>query len=362
MRIVVFCPSAVGDVVMASPLFRALRTEHPQARIAGIVRPAGAATLGGNPWFDTLHVYDPKAKRGGFAALKLIGALRRERYDLGLILPNSFRSALLIRAGGVKRRIGYDRYGRGFLLTDRLEPPRDQTGSLVPAPIVPYYLELAKRIGIRESSSRLELFTTPEDDAAADQAFRELDFDQDRRLVVINTGGAYGPAKDWPIPHFVALCRRMAVEMNMNVLVICGPGERESARSIAAGARHPQVKSLAERRLSIGLSKACVRRADLLISTDSGPRHFAPPFRVPVLTLFGPTHIAWTRTNSSNSQHIYHPVHCGPCQRPICPLGHHHCMTNLSPDEVYNAARRMLGDDSPLRSRDREPAAARDLH
>src|SRR5262249_340740 len=77
-------------------------------------------------------------------------------------------------------------------------------------------------------------------------------------------------------------------------------------------------------------------------TTDSGPRHFAAAFQTPVITLFGPTHIAWTRTYHPQALHLFHPVDCGPCQRPVCPEGHHRCMRELTPDQVYQAALRML--------------------
>jgi heptosyltransferase-2 len=85
-----------------------------------------------------------------------------------------------------------------------------------------------------------------------------------------------------------------------------------------------------------------VRRADLLVTTDSGPRHFAAAFDRPVVTLFGPTHIAWTETYHLRAVHLQKPVDCGPCQRRVCPLGHHRCMTELSPMEVHEAAARLL--------------------
>jgi heptosyltransferase-2 len=118
------------------------------------------------------------------------------------------------------------------------------------------------------------------------------------------------------------------------------------AREIVSFAAHPRVVSLAEQRLSLGLSKACVRRAALLITTDSGPRHFAAAFGTPVITLFGPTHVAWTRTYHPAALHVFQPVPCGPCQRPVCPEGHHRCMRELTPDQIMAAVHQLLGGTS----------------
>jgi heptosyltransferase-2 len=116
------------------------------------------------------------------------------------------------------------------------------------------------------------------------------------------------------------------------------------ARRITALARHPAVHSLADAPLSIGLTKACVRRADLLVTTDSGPRHFAAAFNRPVVTLFGPTHIAWTETNHPLAVHLQEKVDCGPCQLRTCPLDHR-CMNRLTPDKVYRAAIALLAEE-----------------
>jgi heptosyltransferase-2 len=342
MKVVVFCPNMIGDTVMATPAFRALRRGLPGATILGVIRPHVAPTLAGAPWFDELIPLDRKAADPRARTWPVLRRLRAERADLAVLFPNSFRSVVLALLAGIPRRIGYDRGGRGLLLTDRLRYPRAGNGRRLPAPIVESYVALARRLGCTIDSLRPQLFTTAADEAAADDAWRRLGLDRSERVVCLNTGGAYGPAKSWPVEHFSTLARRIATESGQAVLVVCGPSERTAARAIAAAADHPRVVSLAGFELSIGLTKACVRRSALLITTDSGPRHFATAFGVPVVTLFGPTHIAWTRTYHPHAIHVQHPVPCGPCQQPACPLGHHRCMRDLAPQAVYDAARRYL--------------------
>ncbi len=340
--IIVFCPNLVGDTVMATPAIRALRQANPMARLVGVVKPPIAGTLDGNPWLDKFIRFDPKASDRRFRTFAALQHLRNERADLAVLLPNSFRSALLAFASGARRRVGYDRGGRGRLLTDRLTVPRDAQGERLPVPAVEYYLALVRHLGCPVSSLRPELFTTRDDEAAADRAWLHLGLSADRPVVCLNTGGAFGPAKSWPEPYFSALARRLVTETGVRVLVVCGPAERQAARAICAGANHPDVVCLADLDLSLGLSKACVKRSTLMVTTDSGPRHFAAAFDVPVISLFGPTHIAWTRTNHPHAVHLFHPVPCGPCQQPVCPEKHHRCMTELTPDAVFRAASRLL--------------------
>ena len=90
-----------------------------------------------------------------------------------------------------------------------------------------------------------------------------------------------------------------------------------------------------------------MRLADLLITTDSGPRHFAAAFDRPVVTLFGPTHIAWTETYHRSAIHLQQAVPCGPCQERVCPEGHHRCMRELLPAEVFAAACQLLDGAAP---------------
>jgi heptosyltransferase-2 len=342
MRIVVFCPNLIGDAVMATPTFRALRRGFPDAELTGVVRPNVAPVLGGASWFDELILAHHRSPNRIERAGSVVDRLRRGGHDVAILMPNSFRAAWMAWRSRIPRRVGYVRYARGLLLTDGLQPPRDSVGKLLPTPIVEYYATLARAVGCRVDSLRLELATTADDEAAADSAWTRLGLARDSRVVCLNTGGAFGPAKCWPTPSFAALARRLAEEHEVSVLVLCGPAERDAARQIVNEAGHPRVVSLADQELGLGLSKACVRRASLLITTDSGPRHFAAAFGVPVVTLFGPTRIAWTRTYHPHAIHLYKPVPCGPCQRPTCPEGHHRCMRDLTPDEVYSAAVRLL--------------------
>lgn len=310
--------------------------------MVGIIKPHVAPTLDGAPWFDEIIRFDHKSDDANLRTSAVIKRLRRERADLAVLFPNSFRSALIAWLAGIPQRIGFGKSGRGLLLSRSLSFPKGKNGRRIPFPIVESYLEITRALGCRPDSVRPELFTTEQDEAAADQAWARLKLSERSRVVCLNTGGAFGPAKSWPEDYFGRLARQLVEERDVAVLVICGPSERNAARSIVAHAAHPRVVSLADEPLSIGLSKASVRRSSLMITTDSGPRHFAAAFQVPVLTLFGPTNIAWTRTYHPHAIHLYRPVPCGPCQRPECPLGHHRCMRELLPETVYKAACRFL--------------------
>jgi heptosyltransferase-2 len=340
VKIALFLPNWIGDAVMATPAIRAVREHFPGAEVIGVVKPYVAGLFEGSPWLDRLIYLDargPWSRLGPAAARQL----RREKIDLAILFPNSFHSALVAWLGGCRRRIGYRRYCRGWLLTDPLEPVRDDRGRLQPSPIIDAYNCLARTAGCPPPGHRMELFTTPRDEAGADAVWQQTGLSEAGRVVCLNPGAAFGAAKHWPIPYFIELAQNLADHCRSGVLVMCGPAERDLARQISSQARRPLVHSLADQPLSLGLTRACLRRCSLLITTDSGPRHIAAAFDRPVLTLFGPTHIAWTETYHLRSVHLQKPVPCGPCQLRVCPLDHR-CMTELRPEEVFAAARRLL--------------------
>jgi len=334
MNVAVFLPGWIGDAVMATPALRALRTHFAEGKLIAVVKPYVAGVLAGNNWFDEQLLLGNEQ----MAPFQVACQLRRRTIDLAVLFPNSFRSALVAWLGGCRDRVGYRRYFRSFMLTKRLEPVRDDSGSLTPSPAIDAYNSIVQSVGCPNPGYRMELFTTPDDEAMADLIWTTCGFD---RVVCLNPGGAFGSSKHWPTSYFADVARRLAVEHGYGVLVLCGPAEKEECQRIVIEAAHSGVCGLCDFPLSLGLTKACVRRAALLITTDSGPRHFAAAFNRPVVTLFGPTHIEWTETYFPLALHLQKSVPCGPCQKRVCPLDHR-CMTELTPNEVLRSALRLL--------------------
>ena len=349
MNIAVFLPNWIGDAVMATPALRALRNHFRDAYLIGVARPYVTGVLEGGDWFDELLL----AGSGVRDVLLVAGRLRQLRPQLTVLLPNSVRSALTAWLGGCRRRIGVARDPvRRLLLTDVLDPVRDPAGRVKPSPVIDDYNRISKAAGCHLTGYHMELFTTPADELAADIVWRRAGFGTGQEVICLNPGAAFGSAKHWPAEYFGELARDFAGNHGSGVLVLCGPSERALARQIATAARHPGVIALSDDGMppsSPGLTKACVRRCDLLVTTDSGPRHFAAAFRRPVVTLFGPTHIEWTETYFPRAVHLQKQVDCGPCQRRVCPLDHR-CMKQLLPTEVAAAARRLLADPGARRA------------
>lgn len=339
MKIGVFLPNWIGDAVMATPTLRALRSRAGNAStVIGIMKPHIASLLEGTPWLDECWHYDRLSEDPSQRFRAVAWQLFRAKLDVAVLLTNTRNTALLAWLGRARERVGYVRNRRGPLLTRKLYP-QVRDGHFVPCSTLDYYLALAYAVGCPPEPPRLELATTPGDESAADRAWARLGLRTDGRVVTFNASGAFGAAKIWPGEFFGELARRIVTNLDHHVLVLCGPEERERAAGIVRRAAAPGVASLANQSVSIGLTKACVRRSRLLISTDSGPRHFAAAFGVPVVSLFGPTHAAWGDNHYGKDTILRIPVDCGPCQQRTCPLGHHKCMRDLTVDMVYGAVR-----------------------
>ncbi len=343
----IFLPNWLGDLVMATPALRALRGHFGrQSRLVGIVRPRLAELLAGTDWLDEQWAFDPRANDSGLRRRALVRRMRRRRFDLVILLTNSFHTALLAWLGGAKRRVGYAHYGRGPLLTDRL-PARRVEGRVVPWPMVETYLRLAEAVGCPPESPRLELATTEAEQRLAEKIWGRLGLRTDGRVIVLNSSGAYGAAKLWPAERFAALARRVVDELDHDVLVICGPNERQTAREIVGLAERPRVFSLADQPLGLATSKSCIRRSSLMVSTDSGPRHIAAAFGKPVITLLGPTLRAWIENPTVRAAFVSVELDCLGCAKRACPLGHHRCMCDLSAEMVFAEVVKLLEGEEP---------------
>lgn len=340
-RILIVLPNWVGDVVLATPALRALRGRFAGQRITGLMRGHLAEVLAGGDWLDeTLRWPEGRQRderRQSF--LGLAGELRDRKFDWAILLTNSFRSALLTRLAGIPRRIGYDRDGRGLLLTDKLLPYKFD-GKYVPLPMIRYYNAVARYLGCRDCPTLPELFTTPEDEQVAGDAIEAAGVRPGQPIVVINPGASFGSAKCWLPDRFAAVADGLASAYGAAIFVAGGPKEVPVARELARHMRQP-VTVMDNPVMRLGPLKALIRRAKLLLTNDTGPRHFANAFGTPVVTVFGPTFPEWTATDTPHERSLMVKVDCGPCMRRVCPLDHR-CMTSITSDMVLATAKELL--------------------
>ena len=300
-RIGIFLTTWVGDACMATPTLRAIRQQFPAAHITHIGRPVIGELLRsgqGGPQLcaDEFLPYSKRASNEAFTRWQLTKQCRDRKFDLVILLPNSFWTAAVGKLSGAKRVVGYDRDGRGWLLTDKVPVPR--IGSeLKPIPAIDYMLELARWIGCSSDDRRMQLPISESDELAARGLWKQAGFADNAPTVVINSSSATDEGRVWPMERVRELALRTATDLGCQVLLHCGPAEAEMANRIAAEANHPRIASMGmAAELPISLTKAVMRKATAVVTSDSGPRHIAVAYNRPVITLFGSTNVAWTRT------------------------------------------------------------------
>lgn len=356
-RILVVIPNWVGDVVLATPVLAALREHFRDAHITYLLRAYVGEIVAGCGWHDSA-VHWPEG--GGLTrevrTLRLARRLRSERFDTALLLTNSFRSALVAWRARIPRRVGYARDGRGWLLTDRLRPLK-RGGEFVPTPVLPYYIAIAERVGSPVNDRKLRLGLTPQQERAGRDLLRHYRLDDGQPYALINPGAAFGAAKCWPAERFAEVCDRLRVDFGFRAVLVGAPHEAPLMRQIA-GQAQTDVICCHEPGTTLGSLKVLARQAALLLCNDTGPRHYSNAFNIPTVTIFGPTHQAWTDTDYDGEIKLQLPVECGPCQLPTCPIDLR-CMTGLTTDMVIQAVAGLLHRRRPRPAGD-EPAGARE--
>jgi heptosyltransferase-2 len=335
-RILVRLPNWTGDVVMATPGLRALRSGYGSARITAHVRPGLEPLLAGLPFVD--EVRPVRSWHRGLRALLDEGrALRADAFDLGLCLPDSWSSLLLMRAARVGEVAGHRRGGRGLLLQRRAALQRSW-GVRRPIARERHVLRVVEAAGCSGGSTELELRTTAGEEAEADALLAPLAGRV--RFVVLAPGASYGSAKRWPPASFAAVADALTAA-GTAVVVVGSEPDAAVGRAVCAAARTPLLDLCG--RTGLGALKAILRRADALVCNDAGARHVATAFGTPAVVLFGPTSLARTDCNLETVEIVDALAACRPCQRRECPIDHR-CMTRIDPAVVIARVEALLGE------------------
>ncbi|MHC4561352.1 MAG: lipopolysaccharide heptosyltransferase II [Planctomycetota bacterium] len=355
-NVLIHVPNWVGDAVMATPALLAIRTRFADARITLLGREIALDVLEGAGLADDT-IDSAVAGKGAGRITRLASILRERRFDLAILLPGSFRSAMVMWLAKVPRRVGYRRDGRGRLLTDRLAVPR-KGGRRAVYPAVDYYADLAEALGATVDDRQMRLGVTDGGEARAEKTLAAVNFDPSRPLVMFNPGGSYGPSKLWPAERYAAVADSLMHNRSAQIIINAAPGEGPIAQAVQTAMHEAPLINLAHYVNSLSLLKSLLARTDVLVTNDTGARHIGAAMGCGVVTLFGSTDPNWTIINYSRERIIQADVPCAPCQKKTCPnpLGktYHQCMQEIDPAEVLTAVESLLGgrpgNDTPMQA------------
>ncbi len=328
MKIIVRVPNWVGDCVLAVPALRSLRRGFPRAEVWVAAKPGTRDLFAVDGLADGIvNLPEDNSWRGFRQASRQVA---EGSFDSGLLLTNSFGSALLFYLSRIPERWGYASDGRSLLLTKTVRQPKSD----LPRHHVHYYLDLLDGIGVAAHSPELKLNLPPEDLRKAADRLKRLGLDLSRPVITLCPGASSGPAKRWPAERFARAAAMLRERRGAEVLVIGSPAETdiaEAVRTQMSGHAHVLTGRTSLRELMGVL--AC---STLLISNDTGPLHLANALGVPVVGIFGPTDPAVTGPFAPPSLVVKKDVPCWPCYYRRCPLDHR-CLTLITPAEVAAA-------------------------
>jgi heptosyltransferase-2 len=327
-RALVRFPNWLGDTVMALPTLRSLRRALPGAELWCL-----------GPWVGTILESEPGIARRlvspGSVAARLAQArrLQQARFDLALILPNSFETALAGWFSRARWRVGYGE-GRGALLTHAVRSGTE------PVHQAAAYLRLLAPLGAEGPLTPPTLAVDAARRVEARRLLGEADLPPGDPKVGLQLGAALGPAKLWPSERIASLAMRLE-SRGIRPILLGSPQARGLADAVQAAAPGP-IRSLVGRDRP-ALLAALLSELDAFVAADSGPAHVAAAVGVPAVTLFGPTDPRLTAPLGPRQHALWRQPACGPCFLRECPIDHR-CLQAIEVADVEAAVLTALAE------------------
>jgi heptosyltransferase-2 len=326
-NILVRMPNWIGDLVMATPILTDLRSAFPLAMIRAMCRTPLCDLLNSDASIDELFCFTKPSndfvRRDDLR--DIIAKIAAGKYDVGVLMTNSFSSAWWFWQGKVERRIGYSAHFRRLLLTDPLPFPKEKEHEVIS------YKRILAPLGVPISQTAPRLYASEKEVEESKELLYQRGYVKGKKLIGINPGAAYGSAKCWPPERFRALAMRLLLETDAYVVFF--------GDSSTAGMVKEITRGLPERAIDLagitGLRElACIiKDCDVLITNDSGPMHIGAAFEVPLVALFGSTDDELTGPYGQKESVINKRVKCSPCFKRTCPIDFR-CMKLIDVDEV----------------------------
>lgn len=330
--VLVYAPSWIGDAVMSLGAVRALRASYPDARLAVLTRPWVQELYGACEDVDDTVLYDPRgADRGLEGFLRAARRVRHEKFDAGVVLPNAFRAAALVRAAGIPERWGYATESRGLLLTKRVPPAPRPFGRHQSY----FYLDLLRGLGLEAGEPDTSLTATPEMRDGARELLEREGW-QGGALVGVHPGATNSRAKVWKASRYAEVATKLAEAHDAQVVVLGGTTEGELAAEVERGLP-PDVALQLQGKTSLADLMGVLAELSVFLTNDSGPMHLAAALGVRTVAVFGPTDPRETGPVGARARVVREPVECSPCLYRDCPIDHR-CMERVNVERVFDEA------------------------
>lgn len=327
-NILIHSSNWIGDTIMSVPLIKELRNTNPDSNITIIARKHIAPLFRGNGIIDNI-LYTPEGK--GLALIKDEFRLRRElrtsNYDIAVLLPNSFISALRVFGLGIPLRIGYANECRSFMLTHKVY----KTSDILEKHMSAYYMNILTLVGIHSQSIDNQI-PLSDDMKKYAQKFIDDFFNKDKKVIALGIGSAQSKAKMWSIDYYIQLADILTQKYNFDIVLIDSPDRYE--KSLTIGKQMKQMPIIPTGDL---MFTACIlSMCDAFIGNDSGAMHLASAVNIPIIGLYFSTDPKRNYPMGSKSRYIAKRIHCAYCGKPICKYNKYDCTRAIRPQEVID--------------------------
>ncbi|MEN8221863.1 MAG: lipopolysaccharide heptosyltransferase II [Acidobacteriota bacterium] len=334
MKIFLRSPNWIGDCVMSLPAIRALKDSLPEIEIVLITKPHLSSIYKNIPGIADV-VLIPSGK-GILNFFKTVFLLKKYRIKKGILLTNSFNSALSLRLSGVKDLTGYVRDMRGWLLSGKGKFPGKSVHQ------IEFYMGLIKLYLNKniDSSFSNGLVIHVNETETAENILRAQGCGKGDRKIGISPVAAYGTSKEWPVEKFIDLIREIEKNPGAKKVILFGSEKDEDRIKLISDAVLSPVIAITGK-YSLREAISVISICDLFIGNDSGLLHVADGLNIPSIGLFGPTSPDTSAPLGDRTEIIYKNVDCSPCSYRECPLDHK-CMSEISVAEIFNKTKKIL--------------------
>lgn len=328
-------PSWVGDMVMAQSLFKQIRRREPDA-VIDVLAPA---------WSESLLARMPEVSQSipipvghgelGLRARYHIGrALRAQHYDRAIIIPRSFKSALIPFFAGAKQRTGYRGEMRYSLLNDIR--PLDKS---VLKKVVQRYAALGLEVDEPLPPRDIPKPALQVDEANSRELLERFDLSLNRPVIAFMPGAEYGPAKQWPVDHFAGLARQLVGE-GYQVWQFGSERDLPVAEQIDSAAENATTILCGKTRLVEAVD--LIAQVSAVVTNDSGLMHVAAALDRPLVAIYGSSTPDYTPPLSDKAEILYLGLDCSPCFKRVCPEGHNNCLQRIGSKVVFDKLMEMV--------------------
>ena len=330
-RILIIQTAFLGDVILSTPLIKALRELFPDSFISYLLIPETKKVLDNNPYLNEILVYDKRSKKGPIYFFRMVGKIREREFDLAVVPHRSFRSALLSYLSNIPKRIGFDNSAGSFLFTHKVHYVKNIHE-------IERNLLLLSDFDYHPINVNAELFPSSDDYSYAHKLLHDSDIQEDEKIVGIAPGSVWA-TKRWLPERFAEVADLLQQKAGVKVIFLGSEEDRKLCKEITAQMETPSL--ILAGKTDILQSAAIISFCRVILSNDSAPVHIASAMKRPVVAIFGSTIPEFGFAPYGEGHLLLQKkMECRPCGihgKQKCPQKHFNCMREITTKEVYEA-------------------------